>query len=45
MAEGLAESQKKLQATANAAITDLAKVEAQIHHEVYQALSNALSKK
>jgi hypothetical protein len=41
----LAEALKKIQATSGAAVNDPAKIEAQIHQEVYQQLANALAKK
>lgn len=45
MNDGLIEAQKKIQATSNAATNDPARVEAQIHLDVYQQLQAALSKK
>lgn len=45
VSEGFNESQKKIQSTSNSAATDPAKIEAQIHQEVYQQLLNALAKK
>lgn len=45
VSEGLSEAMKKVQNTSGAALNDPAKIEAQIHQEVYQQLSAALSKK
>lgn len=45
VADGFAEAQRNIQSTANAPSTDISKIEAQIHVDVYQQLSNALMKK